>query len=84
MFNDKVKEKDNIHEQFIKLVETAKRKGSALAIGHPHPATIEVLSEVLEDTASYGVRFIGLKSLLNKRTRGERYAQGPRSTGTGL
>lgn len=73
-----------IRGQFMKLIEVAKRKGSALGIGHPHPATIEVLSQLLNDLDQHNVKFIGLKSLLSKRTSGKTYAQSSGTTRSGL
>ncbi|MCZ6802600.1 MAG: divergent polysaccharide deacetylase family protein [Proteobacteria bacterium] len=73
-----------IRRQFKELIKIAKRKGSALGIGHPHIATIEVLSQVLLDVEQYGVKFVGLKSLIHKQTNGKKYAQRTDTVSTGL
>ncbi len=65
----------NVRQQFKELVKVAKRNGSALGIGHPHISTIEVLSQLLQDVDKYGVKLIGIKSLIHKRTKGKKYAQ---------
>ncbi len=84
VFLDNEQNRKYIRQQFKELIRVAKRKGSALGIAHPHTATVDVLNEMLIDVDRYGVNFIGIKSLLVKRTNGKRYAQGPASSGTGL
>ena len=84
VFLDNVQDPVYIGKQFLELIKIAKRKGSALGIGHPHTTTIEVLSQVLVDVDKYGVNFIGLKSLIKQRSKEKRYAQGPGTTRTGL
>lgn len=54
----------DINSQFDELIRVARRKGSAIAIGHPHPQTIEVLNKNLDRLPEYGVRLIGLKDML--------------------
>jgi uncharacterized protein len=71
-----------VRKQFKELIKVAKRKGSALAIGHPHASTIEVLSQVLQNVDKYDVKFISIKSLLHKRTKGKKYAQSTSATTT--
>jgi uncharacterized protein len=84
VFLDNKLDKKYIRGQFMELIRVAKRKGSALGIGHPHPATTAVLSEVLKDVEKYGVKFVNLKSLIKKRTNGKQVAQGPDTASTGL
>lgn len=47
-----------ILQQFDLAIRNAKQKGSALAIGHPHPETIEVLNEMLPTVKRQGVRLV--------------------------
>jgi hypothetical protein len=47
-----------IHRQFELALRDARVKGSALAIGHPHPETIEALSEMLPEAKRLGVRLV--------------------------
>jgi uncharacterized protein len=47
-----------IRKQFALAIRDAWEKGSALAIGHPHPATLEVLNEMLPEAEREGVRLV--------------------------
>lgn len=47
VFLDHVVEPGAIRGQIVRFIETAKRNGHALAIGHPHQETIDVLEEQL-------------------------------------
>lgn len=47
-----------IRKQFARAIRDAREKGSALAIGHPHPETLEVLNEMLPDAERQGVRLV--------------------------
>ena len=45
-------------KQFELALRDARKKGSALAIGHPHPETLDVLNEMLPEAARQGVRLV--------------------------
>jgi len=47
-----------IRKQFELAIRDAREKRSALAIGHPHPETLRVLSEVLPEAKRQGVRLV--------------------------
>jgi len=47
-----------IRKQFALAVRDAREKGFALAIGHPHPETLEVLGEMLPEAEQQGVRLV--------------------------
>jgi hypothetical protein len=47
-----------IHKQFELALRDAHEKGSALAIGHPHPETLEVLGTMLPEAERRGVRLV--------------------------
>ncbi len=47
-----------IRKQFALAIRDAREKGSALAIGHPHPETLVVLNEMLPEAERQGVRLV--------------------------
>jgi polysaccharide deacetylase 2 family uncharacterized protein YibQ len=47
-----------IRKQFDLAARDAREKGSALAIGHPHPETLEVLTEMLPEAERQGLRLV--------------------------
>jgi uncharacterized protein len=47
-----------IRKQFDLAIRDAREKGFALAIGHPHPETLEVLNEMLPEAERQGVRLV--------------------------
>jgi polysaccharide deacetylase 2 family uncharacterized protein YibQ len=47
-----------IRKQFSLAIRDAREKGSALAIGHPHPETLEVLNEMLPKAERQGFRLV--------------------------
>ncbi len=53
-----------IRKQFELAVRDAREKGSALAIGHPHPETLQVLSEMLPKTELLGVNLVFASDLV--------------------
>ena len=73
-----------IKNQFMELIKTAKRKGSALGIGHPHPNTVSVLSKMLIDVEKHGVKLISVSELLSKKYKRQNYAQRTDTTRAGM
>jgi hypothetical protein len=64
IFLDDREDRDYIRGQLFQLIQKARRDGFALAIGHPKPETLDVLSETLPDLERYGVRLVSLRQLL--------------------
>lgn len=65
VFLDDVQEKTAIERQLDLLIREARRKGSAVAIGHPHPATFAALSAYQERLRT-AVRVVGLHRLMRR------------------
>jgi len=65
VFLDNQRNEDYIQKQFEELIKLAKRKGKAVAIGHPHPETIQVLAKNLQRLDTYGVRLISVMDMVN-------------------
>jgi uncharacterized protein len=53
-----------IRKQFTLAVRDAREKGSALAIGHPHPETLQVLAEMLPEVERQGVTLVFASDLV--------------------
>lgn len=72
VFLDNSQDPNDIRGQFVKLVEKAKVRGTALAIGHPHSTTITVLKQELANLSEHGVRLVKVSQLIELRgvTRG--------------
>jgi polysaccharide deacetylase 2 family uncharacterized protein YibQ len=58
VFLDDTEEVSAIHHQLELAVQDAKLHGSAIAIGHPHPTTLQVLSEDLPKLEREGVTLV--------------------------
>ena len=65
IFLDDVVEDGAIRKQFVRLLERARRKGTALAIGHPHPETLAVLGALLPELD--GVELVPVSVLVGRR-----------------
>lgn len=67
VFLDNVQSHNDIQKQFNELVKIAKSKGVAIGIGHPHPATLTVLSKNLLLLDNYGVKLISPGQMLTRK-----------------
>lgn len=56
---------DSVRKQFALAVRDAKEKGSALAIGHPHPETLAVLAEMLPEAEREGITLVHASDLVH-------------------
>jgi len=70
VFLDHEISKDFVRQQLSVLEGIAKRKGYAIAIGHPHPETIAVLKEWLPTLSQRGLTLVPASAVV-KRVRGE-------------
>ncbi len=63
IFLDHVQNRDFIQGQFLKLIELAKKNGTAIAIGHPHPETVQYLSWALSKLDEKGIAMASVSGL---------------------
>ncbi|VAW37165.1 hypothetical protein MNBD_DELTA02-1251 [hydrothermal vent metagenome] len=64
VFLDNEQDKDYIKGQFKEFIKAVKRRGSAIAIGHPYPETIEVLKETQEELREAGIKVVNVSELV--------------------
>lgn len=68
VFLDNEPDPESVRAQFRKLVEMARRDGTALGIGHPHPGTLEVLREELAGLETQGIRLLPVSGLIDRQS----------------
>ncbi|GAA6134662.1 divergent polysaccharide deacetylase family protein [Oceaniserpentilla sp. 4NH20-0058] len=59
---------EHIHQQFKKAIAVAEQYGSAIAIGHPHAATINYLAHVLPQLQGTHVNVVKVSDLVKTNT----------------
>jgi polysaccharide deacetylase 2 family uncharacterized protein YibQ len=64
IFLDNVAKAEQIEVQFQKLVKVARKRGYAVAIGHPYTATLEVLETYLPQLSHLGVELVPASRLI--------------------
>lgn len=69
VFLDNATDAESIEQQFRRLMETARRKGSAIGIGHPHPQTIRVLTALLPELEHNGIQLVSIREIMKTRSR---------------
>lgn len=67
VFLDHVIEREAVNKQFDTLLRQAKRRGVAVAIGHPYEVTLDVLEERLPELAEHGVELVNISVLLQRK-----------------
>jgi uncharacterized protein len=55
-----------VHAQFQRLLDLARQRGAAIAIGHPHPATLAALAAEVPRALSLGYQFVPVSYLMDK------------------
>lgn len=55
---------ESIDEQFKRLIDLARKRGSAVAIGHPYPSTLGYLENVIPKLGAMGIRLVSPSGLL--------------------
>lgn len=56
-----------VKREFARLLDLAKRNGSALGIGHPHPATLALLKQELTRLSAHGVKLVPVSRLVQRQ-----------------
>jgi polysaccharide deacetylase 2 family uncharacterized protein YibQ len=64
-FLDDVQNKDAVKRQLQLAIRGAKQKGEAITIGHPHPATLAALREMLPEAERQGVQLVAVSELVH-------------------
>ena len=64
IFLDNEQDKEYIKGQFRELIGIAKKRGKAIAIGHPHAATLTALEEMIPEFKREGVEVVRVGELL--------------------
>jgi polysaccharide deacetylase 2 family uncharacterized protein YibQ len=64
-FLDDVAEVAAVRKQLELALRGAREKGEAIAIGHPHPATLQALHEILPHAQAQGVRLVFVSDLVH-------------------
>lgn len=64
-FLDDVAEVSAVRKQLLLALQEAGEKGKAIAIGHPHPATLKALQEVLPEAKAQSVRLVFASELVH-------------------
>ncbi len=64
-FLDDVAEVSAVRKQLELALRGARDKGEAIAIGHPHPATLQALREILPQAESRGVHLVYASDLVH-------------------
>ena len=65
IFLDNSRNHEDILLQLEKAIQRAKRKGSAIVIGHPYPETLEVLERLGPPLLAAGIEFVPASMLIN-------------------
>ncbi len=65
VFLDNTRDDKYIKGQIAQLVATAKKRGKAIAIGHPYPETIKALKETVSKLNDSGVKVVKLSEIVD-------------------
>jgi polysaccharide deacetylase 2 family uncharacterized protein YibQ len=66
VFLDDDERPEAVEAQFARLLTLARSKGAAIAIGHPHPATLEILAREVPKAREAGFQFVPVSFLLDR------------------
>lgn len=68
VFLDTDADSEAIRREFRRLLALAAERGSAIAIGHPYPATLEILAQEVPRAREAGYEFVPVSYLLDRST----------------
>jgi polysaccharide deacetylase 2 family uncharacterized protein YibQ len=77
IFLDNNRDPLSINSQFNKLIAIARKRGSAIGIGHPYPETLSYLKKVLPLLEDAGVTVVPVSELLPTTGLDTQLARGP-------
>jgi len=66
VFLDNEADIDHIRERMLETERIARKKGSAIAIGHDRAVTIEALNEIVPEMKEKGIKFVKLSEIIKK------------------
>lgn len=85
VFLDHLQTTAYIEEQFKKLITIARKNGTAIAIGHPHPVTIEFLERALPSLGEQGITLATASGIWQIRNPTQAmFDQGATATGSSV
>lgn len=67
VFLDNSATEENLNNQFDQLIKYALKHGEAIAIGHPHPATVAMLKQRLPELVPLGIDVVPVSKLLTHK-----------------
>lgn len=67
VFLDNVPTRSAIDREFQRLKQLARKRGSAVAIGHPYPETLSYLESALPNLAIEGIDLVTIEELLREK-----------------
>lgn len=69
VFLDSQRTEEAVRFQYRRLLQLARRKGSAIAIGHPYPQTLRVLAQELPKLQAGGIQLVPASALTKTYVR---------------
>jgi polysaccharide deacetylase 2 family uncharacterized protein YibQ len=66
IFLDNDLDQDKIAAQLAQVEKVARKRGHAIAIGHPHDVTVEVLARWIPEARRKGFRLVPVSAIVKK------------------
>lgn len=76
VFLDPDRSPETLRREFDRLKDLSRRRGMAVGIGHPYPATLGFLEAELPKLAGEGYELVGIREYVARQTRSLRAASG--------